>query len=623
MKPTLAIQMLRNMGLRYTGYRIFHEFEKRTGVLLRKHPTNPEEKFFLDLDTWRQTDFNFVIPPREESTTERNPSESLKSKKEKILEGQVCFFSNEWKELGRNYNWVTNPMTGFKYDITKHWSQINDFDPENGDIKDVWEKSRFTYLLSVLRYDHHFEEDHSEFVFSEIESWIAHNPINQGPNWKCSQEISLRLFNWSYALAFYKNSAALTEERWKKIQHVIYWSLHHVYQHINFSRIAVRNNHAITETLCLAVSEILFPFIPETQKWARKGRKWFEQEIACQVYEDGTFLQFSMNYHRVVIQLLSLGLSLTEKNHKPFSKTVHERAYKSVDFLYQCLQEENGYLPNYGNNDGALFFQLTEMDYRDYRPQLNTLHHMLTGQELYTGKNLSEDSTWVFNENFAASLFPPLQKKYGPLSFPIGGFYLLREKDTFTFIRCGNHKDRPAQADNLHLDIWYKGENVLRDSGTYKYNTKNEFQEYFSGTAGHNTVMIGKHSQMLKGSRFMWFYWTQANFLGWEELEGKYTFKGEISAFRYLNPDITHNRNVVKYKNASHWEVTDKIKECDDDICFQNWHIDDEFTEIKITNKEIDPTQIPSYVSSFYGEMREAKGITFPFTKELTTTIKI
>ena len=94
---------------------------------------------------------------------------------------------------------------------------------------------------------------------------------------------------------------------------VIYASVHHVYHHINFSRIAVRNNHAITETLFLTVSNVLFPFIPETKKWAADGKKWFEEEIDYQIYNDGTFLQFSMNYHRVVVQLLSLGTALFEK----------------------------------------------------------------------------------------------------------------------------------------------------------------------------------------------------------------------------------------------------------------------------------------------------------------------
>ena len=85
------------------------------------------------------------------------------------------------------------------------------------------------------------------------------------------------------------------------------------------------------------------------------------------------------------------------------------------------------------------------------------------------------------------------------LSYPVGGFYFLREKDAFSFIRCGNHKDRPSQADNLHLDLWVNGENILRDGGSYKYNADAESLRYFFGTASHNTIMLGDLDQMKKG----------------------------------------------------------------------------------------------------------------------------
>ncbi|RQP18206.1 MAG: heparinase, partial [Parapedobacter sp.] len=390
------------------------------------------------------------------------------------------FFSRQWRMLGIDYDWITNPETNYQYDASLHWSEIPDLSPKAGDIKYVWEKSRFSYLLILIRYDFHFEEDLSEFVLSEIESWIDANPINQGPNWRCSQEISLRVFNWLFVLNYYKNSEAITEQRWNKIQNVIYWSLHHVYHHIDFSRIAVRNNHAITETLFLSLSDVLLPFIPQAKGWARKGKKWFEEEIDYQIYNDGTFLQFSMNYHRVVIQLLSFGIAVANKNALTFKERVYSKAYKSLDFLYQNLQEENGWLPNYGSNDGALFFPLSDCDFRDFRPQLNTLHYLLTNKNLYSDRKFIEDCLWTADSSVSKELrMNTIQKRFGPLSYPDGGYYLLRNKDTFTFIRCGDHRDRPAQADNLHIDLWYRGQNILRDSGSYKYNSNKEMLNYF------------------------------------------------------------------------------------------------------------------------------------------------
>ena len=204
----------------------------------------------------------FLVLERDLLDINKHSNNLLKEKTDRIVTGELLFFSWEWRKLGDNYDWVTNPVNGYKYDINRHWSEVPDFSKESGDIKYVWEKSRFTYLLTIIRNDHHNNEDHSEFVFKEIEGWIDANPVNQGPNWRCSQEISLRIFNWCFALHFYKNTKALTENRWDKIQNVIYWSLHHVYHHIDFSRIAVRNNHAITETLfwLLAIfCSLLFP----------------------------------------------------------------------------------------------------------------------------------------------------------------------------------------------------------------------------------------------------------------------------------------------------------------------------------------------------------------------------
>jgi len=478
-------------------------------------------------------------------------------------------------------------------------------------------------LTTLIRYDYHFDQNLGEFIFSEIDSWIEHNPINMGPNWRCSQEISLRIFNWYFALIYYRNNSALTEKRWQRIVNVIYGSLHHVFHHIDFSRIAVRNNHAITETLFLSLSEILFPFIPETKIWATKGRKWFEEEIAYQIYDDGTFLQFSMNYHRVVVQLLTLGLSVTEVAGRPFSKIVYDRAYKSLEFLYQCLQEENGWLPNYGSNDGALFFPWSDTDYRDYRPQLNSLHTLLTGKPLYEDALFAEELSWWNIERGKDSELKVLNKFYGIKEYPIGGYVLIRDSNTFTFLRCGSHKDRPAQADNLHMDVWVDGVNVLRDSGTYKYNTSIENLNYFMGTTSHNTVVVDGKSQMLKGGRFIWYYWTQKEQCSIAETANEYIFKGTIKAYQYLNKDAHITRTVKKIKGEKSWVVTDEVTGLVQLKKEQVWHLNGVQIQFKAT--EDDHTQsenkITSYNSDYYGIKNEGNAISFSFNKKIETKI--
>ena len=280
------INFISNMGFRYIFFRVWYIIKTKAGWQIRAYPTNPELKKFISITDWKNNLPPFFFHGKEINGLMKNPSEDLKNNFENIKKGIYIFFNKSKIDLGIDYDWITNPITKYKYDINKHWSQIRDLSKEAGDIKYVWEKSRFTFLYDVVRYDYNFNEDQSEFVFSKIEDFIDKNPINQGPNYKCSQEISLRVLNWTFALYYYKDSKFLTEKLFHKIIHSIYWQIHHVFKNINFSRISVRNNHAITETIMLYLSHKLFPFLPNVKKWSTKGKAWFEQEIEYQIYPD-------------------------------------------------------------------------------------------------------------------------------------------------------------------------------------------------------------------------------------------------------------------------------------------------------------------------------------------------
>ena len=613
-----VVQLYQNMGGRYFAFRAWYEFRRKSGLLKSQFPVNPEQNTYISLHQWRKEAAPFFFESREALTIKKEKDEHLKQDAFRILNGEIQFFSHEWKYLGKDYDWVTNPDTGYRYDINRHWTEIEDLNREAGDIKFTWEKSRFSYLYTIMRYDYHFDEDHSAFVFHEIEGWIEKNPINQGPNYKCSQETSLRILNWTFALYFYRNSVNLTEELFQKMMHSIYWQVRHVRSNIHFSRISVRNNHAITETLTLYLTSLLYPFFPDADERKKKGKAWFEDEIAYQVYEDGTFLQFSMNYHRVVIQLLTWAVGLAEKNHERYKEVVYERAYKSVDFLYQCQEESNGWLPNYGSNDGALFFRLSQNNYRDYRPQLDALHQMLTGKKLYAEDY--EDKNWY---GITLEKYPAIERKYGSISYPVSGYYLIREHDTLTFVHCGDYKDRPAHADNMHIDVWYKGENVLLDAGSYKYNTTPELTKYFGGSESHNTVMLGDNDQMLKGGRFIWYFWPRNAKAVLSETDYAFVFDGQVNVFRHLGKDILHVRKVVKHKNEPQWEVTDEINYPLIGIPLrQLWHSNSK--RLKIESLGTDSQMAKSWVSDYYGKKEECDQIKFE-TKEnkITTTITI
>lgn len=573
---TLFWDIVRQMGWRYVLFRTSYWLQAQTGILILRFPKRATRRSFTSMQEWHNNKPRFLFDPEKLTVRRSAGITDLKWRVRQIEKGKFRYFSSQWFEV---HDWHSNPLTGFVYPKYQHWSGVDDFSPKAGDIKYVWEKSRFTFLYDLIRYDYHFGQDQSGKVFELITDWIDNNPVNCGPNWKCSQEIALRVLNWTFALHYYRLSSALNQLLLDKILCSIYDQMRHVAANIRFSVIVVKNNHVLTEALSLYVAGLMFPYFSESKQWRAKGRALFEKEINRQIASDGTYLQFSMNYHRVVVQLMTWGIQLAELNDEWFSETVYEQADASLRFLRTCMDEVNGRLPHYGHNDGALFFPLSECDFRDFRPQLVALESVL-----YSWKNsdpaVSEEKEWLVSEELSDVESYLEVVEDGAFNFQEDGYFVVRDKGTVTFLRCGNYCSRPFQADHNHLDIWVNGRNILRDAGTWLYNTDEESMRYFSGTRSHNTIIIENFDQMQKQHRFIWTHWI-TNAKGRSGREGDdYWIETEFEGFRHVGKGIVHRRRVVKKAGQLHWLVEDHVLNVPVGMRIrQLWHPDEKFWE--------------------------------------------
>jgi len=232
---------------------------------------------------------------------------------------------------------------------------------------------------------------------------------------------------------------------------------------------------------------------------------------------------------------------------------------------------------------------------------------------------------WYGIGNIAA---PKWQPENGIHNFVNGGYYVVREADTLTFLRCGDYKDRPFQADTLHLDIWHKGENILLDAGSYKYNTDNETMRYFSGTASHNTVMLDDKDQMLKGGRFIWYYWPQCKSAELKENNESFVFNGSVSAYRYVADGIVHKRTVIKQKGMPVWEIKDELVNMPGGGTMrQLWHLPlNRKSKVIIKAKDekgttLSPIKQDGWYSSLYGQKEKTEECNFSSTNNFIDTI--
>jgi len=81
----------------------------------------------------------------------------------------------------------------------RDWWRIPDFDPAVGDIKTVWEFSRFDWVLVCAQHAAKGDAIALRRLNDWLADWLQANPPYKGPNWKCGQEASIRVMHLAMA----------------------------------------------------------------------------------------------------------------------------------------------------------------------------------------------------------------------------------------------------------------------------------------------------------------------------------------------------------------------------------------------------------------------------------------
>ena len=122
-------------------------------------------------------------------------------------------------------------------------------------------------------------------------------------------------------------------------------------------------------------------------------------------------------------------------------------------------------------------------------------------------------------------------------------------------IRCATYRDRPAHADQLHFDLWWRGLNIALDSGTFLYNASPPWDGTFLGTAAHNSVTVDGKDQMRRFSRFLWIDWAQGSNLEHTAECDCESWRGEHDGYKRLG--VSHRRTIERHADV--WNVRDDI----------------------------------------------------------------
>lgn len=586
-----AIAVVRHLGPEWVSFRVRYALRCKMGLLVKRTPTAAWRDIAVQPATRAGLPL-FVHPV--------TPGIGAIAEADEILAGRFRLFSFHRVEAGFPPQWHRNPLTGEQTPANKHWSRFGDF--ALGDIKSIWELSRFSWAFPLARaYAQAQDNKYAEGFWILFENWMVRNAPNHGPNWMCGQEAAFRLMAATFAFQVCSAAPATTGIRRDQFLRFAAVTGRRVAANIDYA-LSQSNNHGVSEAVGLITAASLLRETPETEVWRTKGFAALEQQLADLVYSDGGFSQHSTIYHRVLLHDLLWCVNLLQSSSEEVPSWLANGGKRALGFIESLMTPETGCVPLYGANDGANVLPLADADYLDFRPVVQASYALLYGHRRLSPGPWDEAAEWLAPgflkaggkedrsgglpaEGLAKEGVSEDQKVSVPegrgrttedgsagftpnnsqlitnnwraaarLHFPDAGCFVWRSGDARLFFRCPTKfRHRPSQADLLHVDIEWKGMQIARDAGTYSYNTVGQFKGALKEAAVHNTVTFDGKEPMENVSRFLYLPWTKGT-VRWNEADP--TFEATHDGWRRLG--LNHERRLGP--PVSDWVVvTDRV----------------------------------------------------------------
>lgn len=495
------------------------------------------------------------LPSREEllPVAGKHTSELLEQAAE-IVNGQVRLFGTQPVPLQ-----LTPPGE------LDHWTayERGHVSDEVRDIKFLWEPARFGWTFTLGQaYLITGDDIYPEAFWKHVDNFLSANPPYLGPNWWSAQEVALRIIAFVFALQVFSPSPQTTPARSTRLIEAIASHATRIPLTLAYAR-AQNNNHLLTEAAGLYTAGLALPEHPSAQSWQATGWQIFNQALQKQISSDGSYIQHSANYQRLMLQIALWVGSLSPINQLPQAYPTDSRSLlaAATRWLLALTEPSNGSVPNLGPNDGAYILPLSACPFADYRPVLQAAGAAFLGECPFPNGPWDEMKLW-FTASTTGSDNVTTNEKHAQDSLTRIQSPVLRNRarDSWAYLRAARFQSRPGHADQLHLDLWWRGINIALDPGTYLYNTPPPWDNSLARTAVHNTVQLGELDQMTCAGRFLWLDWAQAEIVSSQFADDHSLVSLTAQHGGYLRVGALHRRMVQSREDG--WWVKDDLLPC-------------------------------------------------------------
>lgn len=367
-----------------------------------------------------------------------------------------------------------------------------------------------------------------------ISDWMEQCPLtteSRSNTWR-SLEAGIRVENWLKCFILFENSPLWTKKLQEKAEAAL--RLHGEYlMEVNLpfhhlSNWGVLQNHGL----------MLLGLYFNQPEWTREALRRLDEETYMQVFHDGSQWEQSPMYHCEVLYALMDSLLHADRFGVSVPVRLKEAVHKMVYALaYWC--KPNGHIPCQGDSD--------DIDARDQLTMGALLFKDGTLKFLSQGV-FDEDNLWAFGSgglqsyHALAATVPTETSK----ALTDSGNYMLRSgwnaSSDYVRLHCGTMGSGHGHGDQLHVDYYSAGEDILIDPGRYTY-VDNAMRRELKLPSAHNTVCVdGEEFCQCINS---WGYSRMA-----VPVKGEYRFSGEVNFamaghLGYLDKGIFATRKVV------------------------------------------------------------------------------
>ncbi|MBT3391120.1 MAG: alginate lyase family protein [Chloroflexi bacterium] len=463
----------------------------------------------------------------------------------------------------RRFGVVPAPIELTPPGALSHWTDYESGHQPWGveDPKFIWEPARFGWAFTLGRaYYLSGDERYPAAFWTYFEEFQAANPANRGPNWASAQEVALRLLAFAFAGQIFSASHHSIAIRHSQLVAAIAQHALRIPLSLLYAR-AQNNNHLLSEAAGLITAAACLPQHPQARRWAKLGWKWFNRGLIQQIDRHGAYSQHSANYHRLMLQLalwvnaIQRMASGERRISKPLTfnlESVTPHLQLATRWLLALIDPETGRVPNLGPNDGAYIFPLTVQPFDDYRATLQTAAQAFLGERAFGQGEWDEMGAWLQVDGLKLNVEPSTfnLQPHQPITS--------RAKNSWAYLRTANFTGRPGHADQLHLDLWWRGLNIAQDAGTYSYNAEPPWDNALTRTQVHNTVTINGTEQMTRAGRFLYLDRAQAKIIATECAEDGSWHRAIAEHNGYRKIGLTHRRTVTVHADSG-WTVADEL----------------------------------------------------------------